>query len=57
MDAIPTTACFIAEVELTMSDELLGHLGYSFRVFGITPRNLTGPLRPSSATLMDMVAL
>jgi hypothetical protein len=31
MDAISATACFIAEVELTMPGELLRHLAYGFR--------------------------
>jgi hypothetical protein len=31
VNAVPATACFIAEVELTMLDELLRHLGYRIR--------------------------
>jgi hypothetical protein len=57
MDAVSTPARFIAEVELTMSREPLRHLVYGFQRVRDHTMNRTGPLRPSSATLMEMVAL
>jgi hypothetical protein len=50
MDAIPTTACFIAEVELTVSSELLRHLAYGFRS---VRNNADESHRPAPAVLCN----
>jgi hypothetical protein len=60
MNAVSTTARFIAEVELTMFRKLFRHLLHRFRrVWDHTdePHRSIPAFRPSSATLMEMVAL
>jgi hypothetical protein len=57
MNAVTTAACFVAEVELAVRASCFAILPTASGVFGITPMNRTVPPRPSSATLMEMVAL
>jgi hypothetical protein len=58
IDAVSTTSGFVTEVELAMMRQpLLAIFAISSGAFGITPRKRTVPFLPSSAMLMEMVAL
>jgi hypothetical protein len=57
IDVVPASSGFVTEIELPVAESRLAIFAISSGALEITPKNRTGPFLPSSAMLMEMVAL